>query len=83
MPKKAALIPQVEVLLRFEQALSCALRNKASLQFPGAFVGPTLFLGMIEDLVWLLTRPAEGLDQFFVHWLNDTESGNVRGSVHR
>src|SRR6516162_4517873 len=38
MPKKAALIPQVEVLQRFESALSRALRNEGSLQFPGASV---------------------------------------------
>jgi hypothetical protein len=23
-------------------------------------------------MLWRLTRPGEGLDQFFVHWLNDT-----------
>jgi len=72
MPKKAALIPQVEVLQRFESALSRALRNEGSLQFPGASVGPAFFLQTIEDLIWLLTRPEKGLDQFFVHWLNDT-----------
>jgi len=72
LPKKAALIPQMEVLLRFEQALSCALRNEASLQFPGGLRRSDILLGVIEDLLWLLTRPAEGLDQFFAHWLNDT-----------
>ena len=72
MPKKAALIPHMEVLQRFESALSRALRNEGSLQFPGASVGPTFFLQTIEDLLWLLTRPGEGLDQFFVHRLNDT-----------
>ena len=72
MPKKAAMIPQMEVLQHFESALSRALRNEGSLQFPGASVGPTFFLQTIEDLLWLLTRQREGLDQFFVHWLNDT-----------
>jgi hypothetical protein len=69
---KIVATPQIKLLESFEAMVCDALSNRWNLGFPGGSVGPRDLLRTVEDLTWLITRTVEGLDQLFVHHLNDT-----------
>jgi hypothetical protein len=63
---RTTLSPEILILIEFEAALRDALQNERNLRFPGAWIGPKVFLQMVEDLSWLLTRRTEGNGRLFV-----------------
>jgi len=72
-PCMSSVAPELRILQAFELALSRALNQRWSFQFPGAAAGPQFFLRTVEDLLWLLLiQPGEHFEYLFVHWLNRT-----------
>ena len=69
--EKIAEPSPIKLLQSFEAVVCHALSNRWYMGFPGGSVGPRDFLRTVEDLIWLITRTVEGLDQMLVHRLND------------